>query len=255
MKKLLLGLILSLLSTSAIMAQSFQSNDEETVRNALTLHMSCWNSKVYLEKLCIPLYVATPQNGTVKFCWYDTKMVFGEKVRTGEKPSRTEEGTYVNGRLSMYKRSDNDIYKFNWVNTGNMVLLESIVRYRGDGSEIDRYTREYYPWEKEKTISSRASNHHTRSISMSNALITKEYGSSDGTLILEGYQFYGGRLRQKYARGEYIRRNWQQSAGEQHYYQQDYLNITPDGRFSRKGLSDEELYDLNDPVRCECYVY
>lgn len=267
MKKLLLGLIVSLLSASAIMAQSFQYNNEETVRNALALYeydeslffgskrasssrtYSSNTDEIVLSNLCIPLYMSFPQNGTVKFCWYDTKMMFGEKVRTSESPSRTEEGTYVNGRLSMYKASDGYIYKFNWVNIRGMVLLESIVKYRSDGSEDKRYSSKIYgyTWADTKTFSKRIGNHHTRSISMYNSLITREFCPGSGeVLFLFGLDFHHGALHTNYVRGEYCKGDWKVEKGTSFTF-----SITPDGRFGKSEL----LYDFNDHVRCENYVY
>lgn len=264
MKKLLLGLIVSLLSASAVMAQSFKYNNEETVRNAYTLYTS-WNRysplttynedqqlvrDYILKNLCIPLYMSFPENGSVKYCWYDTKMMFGEKVRTSESPSRIEEGTYVNGRLSMYKASDGYIYKFNWVNMSGMVLLESIVKYGVDGSEKMRHSGQIYKysWEKAKTIS--AISPKAQSISIYNAYITSVLRKSDGVLRLFGYDFYGGGLRQKYVDGRYYSRKWNVSKKEEVVFR-----IMPDGRFAHDKSEEINLYDFNDSVRCECYVY
>lgn len=247
MKKLLLGLIASILSTSAIMAQSFLDNNEENVRNAYTLYMSRSYSSSFLYELHIPLYVNYPKNGTVKFCWYNTKMVFGEEVRTSESPSRTEEGTYVDGRLSMYKSNDGYIYKFNWGNVRDMVLLESIVQYNSTGNEMSRSQRSTeYQWEKEKIISARVRK-HVRNLYMHNALITQERSQST-SLYLEGYKLSGDLIREKHS-SYYKNGYWHYDL----FHKMDIvLRIMPDGRFPS---DSPRLFDFNNNIKCESYVY
>ena len=104
-------------------------------------------------KIRIPLYLSTPRDVTIKYCWYSTKMAFGEEIRTSEEPGYIEEGTYVNGRLTMYKSQcwyyatlyyydefeklasglATIFYKFNWSADGEII---SAHRYNDAGDEM-----------------------------------------------------------------------------------------------------------------------
>lgn len=95
----------------------------------------------------IPLYLSVPQDVTIKYCWYGTKMAFGEEIRVSEEPEYIEEGMYVNGRLTMYKtktmlKKDQTVFcKFNWSDNGEIM---SVDKYNADGDLIRSYKSENY---------------------------------------------------------------------------------------------------------------
>lgn len=93
----------------------------------------------YQADIHIPLYLDNSRSASIKYNWYHTAELFGELTRTEELPYHSEEGTYINGRLSTYKHSlktdetDSYVYidKITWSPDGK---INTIKRYKLDGS-------------------------------------------------------------------------------------------------------------------------
>ena len=84
----------------------------------------------------IPLFLNTIRDANIKYCWYDTKSVFGERVRTSEEPCKVIECTYTAGRLYMVKEGQS-FYQYSWSNEGEIIR---ITEYNHKGETIDERT-------------------------------------------------------------------------------------------------------------------
>ena len=76
-------------------------------------------------------------------------MVFGERTRTSENPYRIEEGTYINGRLSMYVK-DRYVYKLEWSSSGQILRITKY--YQTTGEEIKCFVTHGFWTEQGKRI-------------------------------------------------------------------------------------------------------
>ena len=99
-------------------------------------------------KISIPVYLNTTANKIIEYRWYDTNEIFGETVRTSEKPRKTEQGTYEYGRLTMYYK-ESYFYKFEWENNGK---IKRITKYNESGSGCGSYSPRHYSWYNANTI-------------------------------------------------------------------------------------------------------
>ncbi len=205
----------------------------------------------------IPVYLSYPMDVNIKYCWYDTDLVWGEQVRTSETPCRKEEGTYTNGRLSMYKKGDY-FYQILWSPDG---AIKSINKYNSSGNLIQEYTfssikghREGYHrahWEDYKSISCEGKGLASpSSIHISRALVFYEYKRND-CVFLEAYCIEDGWLCVKCVekdlervRGQ-LAKKW---VDRSETYQRKKINS--DGSFDGKSC-----FDINNKVKCEYFVF
>lgn len=116
-----------------------------------TKELKTWNSfllyEVFGKHVNIPVYLNSAENISIQFCWYSTKMVFGERVRTSENPYRIEEGTYINGRLSMYTKEGYS-YKLEWSSDGGLIRIRKYSQTTGSEYPIAFHSRQ---WTTEST--------------------------------------------------------------------------------------------------------
>ncbi len=139
MKKILLFLLSGILCFNIVKAQSgplVPTDYKIKVKNSVILYEAIY-------RVNIPVYLNSSRNANIKYCWYSTKEMFGEKVRTDEKPYRVEEGSYTNGRLTLYRKSDYT-YRLFWDYNGE---ITKIVKYDSTtGEEKSTKTLYNYCW-------------------------------------------------------------------------------------------------------------
>lgn len=87
----------------------------------------------------IPVYLTSARDVTIEYCWYKTAMQWGNCVRVSEEPVRIEQGTYVSGRLTDYKK-EGVFYNIEWSPTG---IITKINKYDKDGKSCGTYALPY----------------------------------------------------------------------------------------------------------------
>ena len=139
MKKILLFLLSGILCFNIVKAQSgplVPTDYKIKVKNSVILYEA-------IRLVNIPVYLNSSRDVNIKYCWYKTKEMFGEKVRTDEQPYRIEEGSYTNGRLTLYRKS-NYTFRLFWDYNGE---ITKIVTYDSKtGVEKSTKTLYNYCW-------------------------------------------------------------------------------------------------------------
>ncbi|MBE6203486.1 MAG: hypothetical protein E7135_07520 [Rikenellaceae bacterium] len=195
----------------------------------------------------IPVYRDYSENATIDYLWYSTKMVFGEEQRESDTPSRTEKGKYVNGRLSMYHKS-NAVYRLEWSYEG---LLTSVTQYKPTGEEIGRYGLSSFGLKWVDRLDRRSSGKGastSASIYISNVVLQDET-CHESLLYLDGYYVSGDWLYNKTVvkslekvSGQ-VAKKWVDRSATKKTQQ-----ITEDGI-----LVSNSSFDWNNSIRCEAY--
>lgn len=195
----------------------------------------------------IPVYRDYSENATIEYHWYSTKMMFGEEQRESDTPSRTEKGQYVNGRLSMYHKS-NAVYRLEWSYDG---VLTGVTEYKPTGEEVRRYSLSSLGLKWVDRVDRRSSGKGastSASIYISNVVLERENCNED-VLFLDGFYVSGDWLYWKVVRKNLIKvsgqiaKKWVDTSETT-----KMLQIHDDGRFVSK-----TSFDWNNSIRCEAY--
>lgn len=244
MKKLLLSLVLCSLFVGNTLAQSnptAPTNNKPRTINAVLLDKA-------IDGLDIPVYLPTAENVTIQYYWYPTKMAFGEEVRSGNTPEKTETGVYTNGRLHMYYK-ETCVYKIHWSYDGGITL---IVKYRTTGEEIRSYTLSSFnmKWVDRKDLKSSGSGLSSgASIYISNVVLQNEI-KYDDLLHLDGYYMSGDALYKKTSRKVLRKSSGQLAKKWVDESETDLVTrFTPDGMY----LNSTSRFNSYNPTRCELY--
>lgn len=200
-----------------------------------------------------PVYLNLVQDVKIIYRWYDTRMAFGEKVRISEDPIYTEECTYSNGRLSMYKK-ESIFYKIHWSLEGE---ITKIVLYNSNGDELRSYSLSTYKWYW--TSYEHLEGEKSRGyIHLKDVLITYKYNSSEKR-HLEGYRVtdlsFDGSYDLKYKRVEstYGKVKGQIAKGWKSYENEKKVaDVFPDGRIKKD--SNFRNFDVSDQASCDFLV-
>lgn len=135
LRQSLLVVLAVLIGWANTMAQSgplVPKSEEARTTNSVYLY------KVFGKEVNIPVYLTSNRTVSIKYCWYSTKMVFGESVRISENPYRIEEGTYTNGRLTTYAK-DGYIYTLEWYPDGKIKRIRKYDQTTGNEREAVRH--------------------------------------------------------------------------------------------------------------------
>lgn len=261
MKKISLFFLLVTLFTNNLWAQSAITAPEDYNYRFTNAHLilkalnrahegrAIKDPQNYME---IPVYLDYFKDTKINYYWYETKMVFGEKVRTSEKPIKTIEGTYTNGRLSFYKsgKAGGQYYRLNWSSDGK---ITSITEYSEDGSE--RYT--FRPASITNKTIKLPGNLLTSESSMKlyDVIIDDTLKSDNGKHIYYSVYEYvgdGENARLKYMQ---VNANKERNAWKTERFERDYLSI----KIFRNGQlapasNHNPVFNPNDPVRCSSQI-
>lgn len=199
----------------------------------------------------IPTMLHSPKNGKVVYCWYPTRMAFGENVRTSETPDYKEEGTYTDGRLTFYKQGAY-YYRIKYAADG---CIERIIKYNSSGDELENTSlaSEKLYWTSYKKLDCPGKGLVSpSSVYISNVLLNREYKSSS-YVSLSGYCIEGSKLVLKRAARELTKvsgqlaKKWVMDDGGS-----DMATIYDDGRI--KSSSSFRNFDFSDTVGNSSYV-
>ena len=240
MKKNFLLAALCSLFVSATFAQSPLAPKEP---RAQLINYLMWRD---IEFLSIPVYLSTPRDANIKYCWYSTRMAFGEKVRTTEEPYRTEEGQYTNGRLTMYHKND-IFYKFVWNHDGS---IKHIILYDENGNSRGSIANNSsYRWYSANSsvsyyIGGVRYYYHLDAL----FVLTKFENTNDGCYIV-GYSVKDGYIVNKDY--DHYRSNYKRKDYEHVRYNNEYK----EAHISQIWSGGKDSFDPNDPVMCSCYEF
>lgn len=241
MKKYLLLLALCCFMVGNVSAQSTAPTSSKIKSINTTL---LWKA---IGKVSIPVYRDYSENATIEYHWYSTKTMFGEEQREYDTPSRTEKGKYVNGRLSMYHKSD-AVYRLEWSYEG---LLTSVTKYKPTGEEIGRYGLSSFGLKWVDRVDRRSSGKGastSASIYISNVVLQDET-CHESLLFLDGFYVSGDWLYWKVVRKSLekvsgqVAKKWVDTSETKKMEQ-----ITEDGIFV-----SNSSFDWNNSIRCAAY--
>ncbi len=232
MKKNFLLAALCSLFVSATFAQSSPlapKDYQSKVSNSIKLYR-------VIKYVDIPVYLNTPDNKTITYCWYKTKISFGEKVRISDNPIQVEVGEYINGRLSMYN-TGSYIYKLEWRYDG---YITKIVKYNNDGTVINSDSYTYYDANREIRLYGGAVRAR-----LDKPFWLRNYTSIGDEYRLNGYTVSSGKIVEMTIyltpKGRKYPNQWNQRVVEE-----VVASINPDGSFGSG-------FDFNDNVRCASF--
>lgn len=197
----------------------------------------------------IPVYLTSARNATIQYCWYSTESQWGSRVRTSENPIRTEQGTYINGRLSDYK-GESYFYKISWSSSG---VITAIDKYNSSGNHYATYTLSSIGvyWTDYKNLRSPGKGLSGPTYKhISSVLLNHEY-ADNSAVVLSGYCISGGwlckEIKRAYlgdVRGQ-IAKGWIDCSGTS-----NLRKINPDGSFD-----GEKCFELNNRARCDYHEF
>lgn len=192
----------------------------------------------------IPVYLTYSRDVTLKYCWYKTTMQWGNYVRTSEEPIRTQQGAYVNGRLSTYQKGIY-LYQISWSSDGE---ITSIHKYQENGS----YSKSYYPysfglyWTNNESLSKTGRRSNT--ITISHVFLT-DRSIGDNYITLAGYCISSGWLCKKIVQEDFMKVKGQIAKKWVDHSRTDQLRkINPDGSFS-----SNDCFDVCNNAKCAYY--
>lgn len=247
MKKISLFFLLVTLFTNNLWAQSAITAPESYEYRFTNAHLIL---KAIGYNMEIPVYLDYFKDTKINYYWYETKMAFGEKVRTSENPKWTAEGTYTNGRLSFYKSSSGKYFRLSWTTDGR---INSITKYDKDGREIDKFIPSGIT---DKTIKL-PGNLLTSESSMKlyDVIIDDTYKSDNGKLIAYSVYEYvrdGENARLKYMQ---VNAKKERNAWKTDRFERDYksIKIFRDGQLA-PASNHNPVFNPNDPVRCSSQI-
>ncbi len=234
MKKNLFLTALCCLFVSASFAESPLAPKEP---RAQLINYLMWRN---IEFLSIPVYLSTPRDANIKYCWYSTRMAFGEKVRTSEEPYRTEEGMYTKGRLTMYHKND-IFYKFEWNHDGS---IKSITLYNENGDSRGSIANKSYRWYSANSsvnyyIGGVRYYYHVDAL-----FVLTKFENTKDICDIEGYSVKDGYIVWKVY--DHYRSN---------YKRKDYEHVRNNNEYKRVHISQiwsggKDSFNPNDPVMC-----
>lgn len=190
----------------------------------------------------IPVYLTSARDVIIEYCWYKTTMQWGNCVRVSEEPVRTEQGTYVSGRLTDYKKED-VFYNIEWSPTG---IITKINKYDKYGKSCGTYALPYgCYWTDYETVELEGKGlANPSSVHIRNTLVAKKlwYG-------FDGYCFSSGQLIRKVTSKQLMKvdgqlaKKWVDTSWEE-----VCCTFNPDG--SRYSSS---CFDFNNSSKCACF--
>lgn len=260
MKKIVLTLLLVSFAFNIANAQIPTHIKIKTI-NSLMLYKG-----IEAADINIPVYLDSPSNVNITYCWYQTKEMFGEKVRTSDKPIRVEKGSYSNGRLTLYSKDDSkgreDIYltkdaytyRLFWSDDG---LITKIERYLTSSGEEMGSLSLYdlgLTWYDHK---SHVVSYDGFVKSVSQVLIKDISKVSLTRIVLSGYYVRNNTLYSMnyWATRKNTRQQWSETDFGGGLYR-----IHPNGSFISKcnyveGYKREDWFDPDDNVKCDYFEY
>lgn len=200
-----------------------------------------------------PVYLNLVQDVKIIYRWYDTRMAFGEKVRISEDPIYTEECTYSNGRLSMYKK-ESIFYKIHWSIEGE---ITKIVLYNSNGDELRSYSLSTYKWywtSYEQLVGEKLGG----DIFIKDVLLAYKYNSSEKRRLdgyrVDNFRFDGSYdLKYKTVESTFGKIRGQISKGWKRYENEKKVaDVFPDGRIKKD--SNFRNFDVSDQASCDFLV-
>lgn len=203
------------------------------------------NSPVYLSAR-----LSASPSVKITYCWYDTQLTFGEKVRTSENPVYTEECTYTYGRMTMY-RQGGTFYRIYWTSEGE---ITRIAKYDSNGHEVKSTSLQTFgsSWTSYKQLE----NHH-HIIYIQNVVFTYYWNKYKYMMKLEGYKVsnepWGLSLNLETVSSHYGKKHGQIAKGwTDHKSSKKLADIYYDGRV--KTESGFKPFDLNDSASCAQFI-
>ena len=228
---------------------TFAQSSSVAPKDYKSLTINCyllWKAFDSHNNLDIPVYLTSARDVTIEYRWYKTTMQWGNCVRVSEEPVRVEQGTYVNGRLTDYKK-EYVFYNIEWSPTG---IITKINKYDKDGKSCGTYVLPYgWYWtdyeavKLEGTGLASPSSVHVRNTLVQEKVVNDVFGDLTGWYISSGQLIFKATMKELRKVDGQLAKKWVDTSWEK-----VICTFNPNG-----SVRSSSSFDFNNSSKCACF--